>query len=480
MNDKNSGNPFSSVEEDVFKFSSPRTSLRKRISSRWAQKTRDKDETEDTRGPLGLRILYASPEPLINLIFVHGLRGGSTKTWTKGEDPKLFWPQRWLPKDLKFYHVSIHSFGYDSDWASTKSSTILDVHDFGRSLFEEMRNSPYLTEDSKGPIILFGHSMGGLVVKKAFILSRNVTELKDRIRAIFFLATPHRGSDYAAILNKVLNVSSMNARQYINDLMTGSTSTLLINDDFADCARELPIFSFFETLKTKMGFASGLIVEKNSAVLGDGFNERHQLINANHRDICKFDTPEEPNYVTIRNALSGAIQTILEDISASKIGRDREQLKFLRKCLGATDRIDEHHEKLEGTCQWIDAREDFRNWRDGNDGYPDTEKRELRSENPSIYWIHANPGTGKTVLASHVIARLQELGLACAYHYFHINKKASRSLEDFLRAMAYQMAVSNATIREMLLTLCHEGATSDKDDSRAIWIKLFRTHILEV
>jgi hypothetical protein len=321
--------------------------------------------------------------------------------------------------------------------------------------------------------------MGGLVIKKAFILSRDVMDLKDRICSIFFLATPHRGSDYAAILNNILTVST-SSRQYITDLMTGSTSTQLINADFAKCAHELPIFSFFETLRMNMGFTSCLIVEKNSAVLGNGFNERQQLINANHRDICKFDSPDDPNYVAIRNALSGAIQDILKDISISQNKQYREQLNMLNIYLNTTGRSDEDHERVQGTCQWIDAKDSFRKWRDCPDEYLAADEVEVRSENPSIFWIHAHPGTGKTVLASHVISQLQELRLACAYHYFHISNEASRSLSDFLRAIAYQMAALNATIREKLVKLCQNGSTFDKDDARVIWIKIFRKGILQV
>jgi len=65
------------------------------------------------------------------------------KTWRKGNDPRSFWPQFWLPVEPGFRNVNIHSFGYDSDWASTKSS-ILNIHDFGQSLLEEMRNSSHL------------------------------------------------------------------------------------------------------------------------------------------------------------------------------------------------------------------------------------------------------------------------------------------------------------------------------------------------
>lgn len=122
---------------------------------------------------------------------------------------------------------------------------------------------------SQGPILLVGHSMGGLVIKKAFILSKDVPEFKERIRCIFFLATPHRGSDYASLLNNVLAISGvLSPRRYIADLMTGSTSAQLINEDFSKHATELPVFSFYETLRMSLGVTSGMIVNKNSAILG--------------------------------------------------------------------------------------------------------------------------------------------------------------------------------------------------------------------
>lgn len=133
-------------------------SLKQRFTSSFAKKTSIKaadggGKQDDDRGPLGLRLLHCSPEPMIDLIFVHGLRGGSVKTWRKGNVPRNFWPQLWLPLESGLKHANIHSFGYHSDWASTKSS-ILDVHDFGQSLMEEMRNSSHLRDNSKVSYVL--------------------------------------------------------------------------------------------------------------------------------------------------------------------------------------------------------------------------------------------------------------------------------------------------------------------------------------
>lgn len=96
----------------------------------------------DVKGPLGMNMLFTPSEPLIDYIFVHGLGGGSTKSWSFAEDPSYFWPKAWLSMDPAFRHVRISSFGYNADWMDGKST--LNVHDFGQSLLESIRNSPYL------------------------------------------------------------------------------------------------------------------------------------------------------------------------------------------------------------------------------------------------------------------------------------------------------------------------------------------------
>src|SRR6202035_3239491 len=71
---------------------------------------------EDPKGPLGLNTLFIpSDSAIADLIFVHGLMGGSRSTWTKSAEPSLYWPQEWLPKDVGFRDVRIHSFGYNAN-----------------------------------------------------------------------------------------------------------------------------------------------------------------------------------------------------------------------------------------------------------------------------------------------------------------------------------------------------------------------------
>lgn len=42
-------------------------------------------------------------------------------------------------------------------------------------------------------------------------------------------------------------------------------------------------------------------------------NERVQYLNANHRDVCKFSNPLDPNYLTLKNALVTSTQDILDE-----------------------------------------------------------------------------------------------------------------------------------------------------------------------
>lgn len=102
--------------------------------------------SDDIKGPFGLTTLFSPAESAVaDMVFVHGLGGGSRSTWTKSSDPSLFWPQEWLPQDSAFQDVRIHSFGYNSNW--DKEST-LNVHDFAKSLLGSIQDCPDILRES--------------------------------------------------------------------------------------------------------------------------------------------------------------------------------------------------------------------------------------------------------------------------------------------------------------------------------------------
>ncbi|EHL01832.1 putative Succinate-semialdehyde dehydrogenase [Glarea lozoyensis 74030] len=104
----------------------------------------------DKKGPLGLSTLHDPNDAIADLIFVHGLGGGSESTWTESHngtlDPTLYWPKRWLPYEDGFSDVRIHSFGYDSNW---KKESTLNIHDFAKSLLVAIMDSPAIIKKNQ-------------------------------------------------------------------------------------------------------------------------------------------------------------------------------------------------------------------------------------------------------------------------------------------------------------------------------------------
>lgn len=150
--------------------------------------------------------------------------------------------------------------------------------------------------------------MGGLVIKKAFILARQIREFESiaqRVQAVFFLATPHKGADLAHLLSKMLQVTS-GFRPFVTDLHRNSLATQSINDQFPQHCQGLQLYSFYETLTTNFGISKSLVVGKDLGTLGYP-NERTTYLNANHRDVCKYATTSDPNYITVRIVVATVI-----------------------------------------------------------------------------------------------------------------------------------------------------------------------------
>lgn len=73
------------------------------------------------------------------------------------------------------------------------------------------------------------------------------------ISSIAFLATPHRGTTLAQVLNRILDTAIIsNSKQYIADLAKNSLTLQKLNDQFRHIAPRLDIVSFYETQPTQL------------------------------------------------------------------------------------------------------------------------------------------------------------------------------------------------------------------------------------
>ncbi|OTA80149.1 hypothetical protein M434DRAFT_86684 [Hypoxylon sp. CO27-5] len=427
----------------------------------------------DHKGSLGLNLLFEPSEPLIEYVFVHGLGGGSTKTWCAEPDPSYYWPKEWLPKHVAFRNVRIHSFGYNADFLE-KGHPHTDIYDFSQALLQALRNSRSFTEN---PIVFIAHSMGGLVVKQAYLLARqdpSCHELASRIHGMVFLATPHRGSDLATTLNNVLRISVAHGpRAYVSSLERSSDALNRINDAFRHHQNDLRLYSFFETQETTIGPGnSALIVRKESATLGY-LGEQVALLNANHRGVCKFQDPSDSNYLTLLDCFSMINTSIMKRLSANNDENSWAQMQKIENYLDTSglptdDLKDLEDARMAGSCEWFSNRHSFQSWIEAEALTPN-----------KLYWVSANPGTGKSVLSSYVINTLEDFNQDTSYFFFRHGDKLRSTLASCLRSIAFQMAFRSVLIRSRLLSLIERGVRFDKDDAKVIWRKVFESSILK-
>ena len=77
-----------------------------------------------------------------------------------------------------------------------------------------------------------------------------------QIHGVLFLSTPHRGTNLAEILNRILSISIFTghgSKQYLAELNRNSLALEDLNEVFRNVASKLHIFSFYETLQTLVG-----------------------------------------------------------------------------------------------------------------------------------------------------------------------------------------------------------------------------------
>lgn len=431
-------------------------------------------------GRLGLTTVY-EPESqctTVDIILIHGLGGNSTKTWSNSGDPESFWPESWLPKDPEFVDARIHVFGYFAKWKVRQESP-LSIHFIAQTLLSELKNNPGIRKDVTR-LILIGHSMGGCVAKKAYILARQdptCQALAGRIHSIFFLGTPHRGSNLASVLDNMASMA-FGKKQFVRDLIPNSSALTEMNDAFRHYALDLRLWSFYETKPVVMGPTSRIIVEKSSSTL-DYPNEEIAAMNADHRHVCRFESPDDPNYRLLRNALNTALDMIRES-PERKQGVLMERQESLSRIQAQTSPVDEtsrlmsffkinddldddlstlHMMKESGSCEWLCKKPFYAEWEQGS--------------NPQVLWIIGRPGTGKSVLSSHVVDRLLAADMFCSSFFFKNENSGKTSLSDCFLSLAYQMARHDDAIRDSLSQLMEEEPAWDKSDALTVWRRLF-------
>jgi hypothetical protein len=261
--------------------------------------------------------LAASPH---RIWFVHGVTGNSRKTWTHPET-KRFWPD-FVAKD--FPQARIITFGYDANIIGLakglQNAQNSSIRSYGLDLASTIRNLrqnvPALADV---PIYFIAHSMGGLVVEQALLLSigaeQSLHSVAKATSGILFMGTPHEGSRMARLPSLLRDLIPRRIRDtnktVLNALKPDSEVCKALGDQFNQQVKHgktlnhVRLFSFYETVKMR-GFKDFIVPEESSSLAAD-----FKLpIAGTHTSMVQFPDDKDSEYAKVKGQLNA---WLLED-----------------------------------------------------------------------------------------------------------------------------------------------------------------------
>ncbi|XP_055333672.1 protein SERAC1-like [Paramacrobiotus metropolitanus] len=258
-------------------------------------------------------------EPVFDIVFVHGLRGGVLKTWRQNDaarrstnrqqlpmnvdEPYLHtqcWPKDWLPVD--FPSSRIIAVDYETSFVLP---TFPATGNGGNSGVLELRSADllerlHLAGIGKRPVFWISHSMGGLLVKQMLLLSLEKPETSDLLKKTLgcvFYSTPHLGSPFADQMARLFKVSPE-----VQDLRINNPYLLKLQEKFSHLVQEhaLNLLSFGETLPDYRIISTRFVPVDSSNMRIGKFVE---LGDATHFVSCKPSHPRSAMYCELINFL---------------------------------------------------------------------------------------------------------------------------------------------------------------------------------
>lgn len=224
------------------------------------------------------------------LVFIHGLDGDVRNTWMANrKEESTLWP-KWLGEDTG---CPVWLLGYGGAMSRWKADAMALPRQ-ATAVLQCLSTEPALFE---GPLVLVGHSLGGLVIKTALHqgIGRDVerhARLARNIKGIAFVGTPHFGSTLASI---VAYSHFMRANPQVGNLSMDDAHLEELNQFFLKLCCELSIKSrvFIETQPLRLPwwlfgrYLPGVTIVSPTSSQAHIPGEVGIPIEADHISICK-------------------------------------------------------------------------------------------------------------------------------------------------------------------------------------------------
>ncbi len=226
-----------------------------------------------------------------DIVFVHGLGGGSHSTWRYGEEgdsDHFFWPEE---VGKKLPNCGVWTFGYAAGITSLGNPGMIIEKRAGN-----FASQMVLAGLGERPLVFITHSMGGLVVKSLIVATQLTADdarkrLVSNIVGIVFCGTPHRGSAFAFAAG-VLGAFFGGSQAHVKEMAANAEPLDLLHDHFLAWHREHPVaiesyaesIGLFRNRWYRRPLPLGIVVPRASANPGAGLIRD---VDADHLSLVK-------------------------------------------------------------------------------------------------------------------------------------------------------------------------------------------------
>ncbi|KAK4074996.1 uncharacterized protein Triagg1_4660 [Trichoderma aggressivum f. europaeum] len=404
---------------------------------------------------------------------------GSKSQDTTKRNPKasIFWPRDLLPSDCPKARIIV--LGYDTVIVKLPSSGRTNQNNIfthGKDILNELSRTRPLGRR----VIFVAHSLGGILVKEILTncSTSNSEELQDILNstsAVIFLGTPHRGSSVAslgAIARKAASLLLLDTNSSIVD------SLALKNADLSRCQdvfsslwakHDFQVKSFQEGLAFKFKIrglpfvvAKAKVVPDFSSCLGDP-RERAETLHGDHREICRFDSADCPNYKKV----SGEIKRIYIQLEAVVYEGEKPSVNYtasgkIERFLGfpgMQNRLRAIKNPLLNTCTWLARVKAYEDW---------ISRKNVKVHH-GLLQVVGKPGTGKSTTMKRtfeqVSSKFSEPTICVAGFFF--NKRGNlleHSQLGMFRSLLHQILRFHPQKFPALLKLREQESQEQDDD----------------
>ncbi|OBS24987.1 hypothetical protein FPOA_05523 [Fusarium poae] len=392
----------------------------------------------------GVKQIYPGPssdkKTDMDIVFVSGL-GAHPVTSFKHADTNFNWVSDEDGIAREFQNARILLYHSESSWTGA-----IKVKQFLGNLAQTLLEGLKVKRENSAlvrPITFIGHSMGGLVIAKAVCIAASRPDLFpgmfENIAGCAFFGTPFKGAEAASLACMLSHVGEM--LSHVGDKGSASTASKLLelmrpDDEYLNELRKefirlsiktdpkIQLYGFYEQHPTTIKDLSGMpqflqalniplpkkvgeFVTRESAVL-DGVMETMGL-SANHRDLVKFKSSKDDQYMLVRGPLRRLI-------NGSGL-RVKNRHNAIRRVDQAT--IDKAKRELEGasvknkrdaikrntaTSPWFFKEPEFIGWF----AKPQEAEDVSLVKKCDCLWVRGRDGRGKTSAALSAIDKIEE------------------------------------------------------------------------